>query len=76
MSILVSFMGKDTPEFDGRVKHMSKARWKGNVPFYATHFVTDDDNIRATFEKEGVIEYGKAQEKQEWQEEEQVITDY
>ena len=75
MNILVSFMGKDTPEFDGRVKHMSKARWKGNVPFYATHFVTDDEDIRATFEKEGVIEYGKAQ-KEEQEEQVNYLADY
>lgn len=65
MNILISFLGKDTPEFEGRVKHMSKARWKGDVPFYATHFVTDDEDIRATFEKAGVIEYGVQKEEKE-----------
>lgn len=73
MNILLSFMGRDTPEFDGRIKHMSRKKWNGNVPFYATHFVTDDPSVREELLNKGVIEYGKAQKEQ--QEEEQIVTE-
>lgn len=77
MNILVSFLGSKTPSFDGRIKHCNPKKFNGRVPFYATHFITDDPRIKEIFEKEGVINYGEAQrqkeqEGQEQQQEEQV----
>lgn len=71
MNILVSFLGSKTPSFDGRIKHFNPKKFNGRVPFYATHFITDDPRIEEIFEKEGVINYGKTQKEQE-EEQEQV----
>lgn len=55
---LVSFVDKEqTPGFDGNVHYKNPKWFYGEVPSWATHFITDDEKIAQIYESKGVKRY-------------------
>lgn len=59
---LVSFLGKDTPEFDGIVDRKNPKLFNGKVPNNCDYVIANDPNIVEIFEDKGVIDYAKIQQ--------------